>query len=147
MKKNLTTIIFTTSLILLDQISKYFFYNKGFLNNLEIIQSTLNTGISRSLPIPQLITIILTIAIITLLILMYKKNKISKRVIIFLIAGAIGNLIDRIFLGGVKDFIKIFDRFPIFNLADISINIGVILLIIKELFAKGQKSSGKNKYY
>ncbi|HKL44284.1 MAG TPA: signal peptidase II [Candidatus Absconditabacterales bacterium] len=135
MKKHTSTIIFTTILILLDQISKYFFYNQNLLNNLKIIQPAFNTGISRSLPIPQLITILLTIGIIILLIILYSKNKISKRVVIFVLAGAIGNLIDRIFLGGVKDFIKVFDWFPIFNLADIFINIGIILLILKELFS------------
>jgi len=86
MKKHTSTIIFTTILILLDQISKYFFYNQNLLNNLKIIQPAFNTGISRSLPIPQLITILLTIGIIILLIILYSKNKISKRVVIFVLA-------------------------------------------------------------
>ena len=147
MKKKSLTIILTTLLIWLDQISKYFFYDKWFLNNLEIFQSSFNTWISRSLPIPQLITIILTRWVVSFLIRLYSKDKISKRVIIFLVAWALGNLIDRMFLSGVKDFIKLFDRFPIFNLADIFINIWVILLIIKELFNKWQKWSWKNKNY
>ncbi len=147
MKKNTLTITLTTLLILLDQLSKYFFYNKWFLNNLNIIQPAFNTWVSRSLPVPQLITIILTIWIIVFLIRLYSKNKISKRVVIFIIAWAIWNLIDRIFLWWVKDFISIFNRFPIFNFADIFINTWIVLLIIKELFISWQKTAWKTKNY
>ncbi len=145
MKKHIGIIILSTLLIILDQISKYFFYNKWLLNNLEFIQPAFNTGISRSLPIPQLITIILTIWIVFILIRLYSKNNISKWILIFLIAWAIWNLIDRIFLWWVRDFILLFNRFPIFNIADILINIWVILLVVKELFDKWQKSTWKNK--
>jgi signal peptidase II len=51
----------------------------------------------------------------------------------FILAGAVGNLIDRIWLGKVIDFIELYyDRwsFPVFNIADIAINIGAGLLII-----------------
>ena len=51
----------------------------------------------------------------------------------FLLAGTVGNLIDRVRLGYVVDFIK-FDfgsyTFPIFNVADSAIVIGVILMVI-----------------
>ncbi len=56
--------------------------------------------------------------------------------------GALGNLIDRILLGGVTDFINvdfpdfIMQRFPIFNVADSSIFIAVCLLIIDLFFIK-----------
>lgn len=133
-------------LITLDQISKYFFYNHNLLNNLNIIQASFNTGISRSLPVPYLLTIFVTVLIIGYLIALYKNNKISKRVVIFVIAWAIWNLIDRIYLWWVRDFISIFKRFPIFNLADISINIWVIILIFKELF-KTKKSTWKKANY
>jgi signal peptidase II len=45
------------------------------------------------------------------------------------LAGAAGNLIDRIFFGKVTDFVSI-GNFPVFNVADSSITIGVILLLI-----------------
>ena len=50
----------------------------------------------------------------------------------FVIGGAIGNLYDRILYGYVIDFIEIhYDSFywPIFNIADIAISIGIILLL------------------
>ncbi len=45
------------------------------------------------------------------------------------LAGAVGNLIDRIFVGQVTDFISV-GRFAIFNVADLSITIGVIILLV-----------------
>ena len=48
----------------------------------------------------------------------------------FILGGTFGNGIDRIFKGYVIDFINLnFINFPVFNIADISINIGFILVI------------------
>tara|TARA_B100000945_G_scaffold297019_1_gene275763 strand:- start:314 stop:685 length:372 start_codon:yes stop_codon:yes gene_type:complete len=48
----------------------------------------------------------------------------------FILAGTIGNGIDRIFKGFVIDFINLYIiNFPVFNIADVSINIGFLLLI------------------
>tara|TARA_Y100000589_G_scaffold184437_1_gene174750 strand:+ start:66 stop:521 length:456 start_codon:yes stop_codon:yes gene_type:complete len=56
---------------------------------------------------------------------------INKYGLSFILAGSIGNGIDRICYGYVIDFIKIkFIDFPVFNVADIAINIGVLLLIV-----------------
>lgn len=45
------------------------------------------------------------------------------------LGGAVGNLIDRLTVGHVTDFISI-GRFPVFNVADSSITVGVVVLII-----------------
>ncbi|MEA2178502.1 MAG: signal peptidase [Solirubrobacteraceae bacterium] len=46
-----------------------------------------------------------------------------------LLGGALGNVADRIREGGVIDFIKAVDFWPAFNVADISVTLGVILLL------------------
>ncbi len=46
-----------------------------------------------------------------------------------MVGGAIGNLIDRISMGSVIDFIKL-PHWPVFNVADIGITFGVIILVI-----------------
>ena len=59
----------------------------------------------------------------------------------FILSGAIGNGIDRFLFGYVVDFLDFrLINFPIFNLADVFINIGVILLIIASFYPP-QKSS------
>lgn len=51
-----------------------------------------------------------------------------------ILAGALGNGIDRFFFGEVVDFLDFrLIRFPVFNLADVSINIGIICLLIAAL--------------
>ncbi len=146
--KNILKISFLSIiLIAIDQVSKHFFYDKLFLSERSIIQTAFNTGISRSIAIPQIITIIWTILILGILIYLCYKKQISKWATIFLIWWAIGNLIDRIFLWWVRDFILLFNRFPIFNLADVFISIGVILIVFKELLGIWQKSSWKIKNY
>ena len=76
------------------------------------------------------------ISIISTIILSYfifiSENKFINRYgLSFILAGSIGNGIDRILNGYVIDFIKIkFVDFPVFNIADIVINIGVSILII-----------------
>ena len=76
------------------------------------------------------------ISVISTIILSYfifiKENKtINKYGLSLILAGSIGNGIDRILNGYVIDFIKIkFVDFPVFNIADIVINIGVFILII-----------------
>lgn len=134
MKKRLSTAIFIIIFILLDQVSKYFFYDYAFLENLPFFEPSFNTWISRSLPVNIILVIVLTIIISVLILIWYKKNYIWKRATIFLIWWTLGNLIDRIFLWWVRDFILAFNRFPVFNLADTFICTWAALIIIKEFF-------------
>ncbi len=62
------------------------------------------------------------------------------------IGGALGNLVDRIFLGYVVDFLLFYIRtdtffyaYPAFNVADIAVCIGAFLLIIVTIFSKKEK--------
>ena len=52
-----------------------------------------------------------------------------------ILAGAIGNMIDRVFLGYVVDFIEaVFIDFPVFNVADICVTVGAFLMAIYLIF-------------
>ena len=67
------------------------------------------------------------------------KSGIKHKLFIFsaslILGGGIGNMIDRVFLGYVIDFIKVtFIDFPVFNIADSAVVIGAILLAIYFLF-------------
>ena len=75
------------------------------------------------------------LAVIVALVIIYYYPRIPDRewplklAMILQFAGAIGNLLDRIFVGYVVDFISI-GNFAVFNIADSSITIGVVVLII-----------------
>jgi signal peptidase II len=57
------------------------------------------------------------------------------------IGGALGNLIDRVGSGVVTDFID-FGWFPVFNVADSAISVGVVVLVLWLLFAGGLEERG-----
>lgn len=60
------------------------------------------------------------------------------------LGGAIGNVIDRIYLGSVVDFIQVLIMgwpFPSFNVADSAITVGAVLLIIDTLFFSGKEQA------
>ncbi len=64
------------------------------------------------------------------------------------LGGAVGNLVDRVRLGYVTDFIQVWFGswpFPSFNVADSAITIGAVLLIIDSLFISGRESASETK--
>lgn len=74
----------------------------------------------------------------------FRKNKRNNLAFGFIIGGIFGNLIDRIFLGYVRDFLsfRIFGYdYPVFNFADVFIVLGVFLLIFA--IVKGEDQNGK----
>ncbi|MFH2021349.1 MAG: signal peptidase II [archaeon] len=123
-------------LILLDQATKYWVRTHLFpgrsidpLNFLSITYLQ-NTGVSFGMfkGLNLLFTAVLVCAFVYFLILFLKR--INYRVqIIFILAGITGNLIDRLTLGYVVDFIN-FHFWPVFNIADSCVFIGVFWLII-----------------
>jgi len=63
---------------------------------------------------------------------------------LLLIGGGAGNLIDRLFFGGVTDYIRLlFLDFPIFNLADVAITCSVFVLIMLLMTNRLEESAGE----
>tara|TARA_Y100000589_G_C26781630_1_gene478045 strand:+ start:56 stop:505 length:450 start_codon:yes stop_codon:yes gene_type:complete len=133
----LILIIFLT---ILDQVSKIYInfnFHKFFNRDLLIftIEHVRNYGAAFNLFSGSRLFLSL-ISVISAFILSYfifiSENKfINKIGLSFILSGSIGNGIDRILNGYVIDFIRIkFIGFPVFNIADVLINIGVLILII-----------------
>lgn len=133
-------------IILVDQLTKILMINK----NITIIPDFLNftyiknTGAAFGIGTPIIVLLVNIIIVIGIILAIIKyKDKIKNYVpYTVLLAGGIGNLIDRIFRGYVIDFIHIdmFD-FPVFNIADICVVVGVI--IISYEIIRDEKSNGK----
>ena len=133
-------LVFSIFIILIDQFTKYnMLYNyKKVINNdfiLFRLDFVKNYGaafniFSGNRIFLSLISIIFSI-LLTYLIL--RKNTFKYVDIIaysFILGGTIGNGLDRILRGFVIDFINLnFINFPVFNIADISINIGFVFLL------------------
>ena len=144
------TLILIISLFLtfLDQIIKAIVSNKIILTeNIEIIPNFFsithvhNYGAAWSILSNKGFLLIL-VAVIALIVIYFFliKNKTLKKIdivlISMLIAGIIGNMIDRIRFGYVIDYLDFYIfgyDYPVFNLADILIVISIIILMIKTL--------------
>ncbi len=127
-------------IIFLDQLVKYIVSKNMSLNeSIPIIKNILhltyihNTGASFGiLKGQQVFLIIISIIVILLILYYFYKTKDNLKIKIsaaLILAGAIGNLIDRIRLNYVTDFID-FRIWPAFNVADSCITIGAILIIV-----------------
>lgn len=150
----IVSFILAIAVVALDQISKYFcygIYGKSIIGNILWIDSTLNTGVAFSMfsgaqVVFLLISSLASIIMIYLLISKkFLKNKFEKNMVGLILGGTVGNLIDRIVYGGVRDFIYLkFINFAIFNVADMFICVGVFLLLIYILVSmlKKDKSNG-----
>lgn len=125
--------------VLVDQLTKQWLYGQSFslIGDILWIESSFNTGAAFSM-MSGAVWFFIVVAIIASAIMIYLLisnkwglttfNKIS---IALVFGGAIGNLIDRIVLGGVRDFIYFKSiNFAIFNIADAAVTIGGVLLII-----------------
>lgn len=89
--------------------------------------------------------IILAILLIYIIRNSSKLNKIISIALSLVLAGGISNLIDRLFRGYVIDYIDINNlfKFPIFNIADIFVVLGIAIIIIY-ILAKEYKKTGED---
>ena len=141
-----------------DQIIKYFvlLYLKP-VGSVSVINGFLewnyveNTGaafgsFSGNTALLSVITAVIIIAGIAAIILKKINNKFLLVTATVIIAGGLGNLIDRIFRGYVVDFIKVlFIDFPVFNFADILVTCGSFMLIIYLIIDIYKDSRKKSK--
>ncbi len=127
-------------IIIIDQFSKYLmFYNYKTVINKDFLLFKLdfvkNYGaafniFSGNRIFLSCISIIFSILLTYLILRKNTLNSYDLYSYSFILGGTIGNGIDRIFKGFVIDFIYLnFINFPVFNIADISINIGFIFLL------------------
>lgn len=139
MKKKIMLAITSLAIILLDQLSKLLIIDKSInlIPNILSFTYTQNTGVAFGLIDNNLIFVILfNIVILGIIIKFLKENNenidfVVLVSLILILSGGVGNLMDRLLRGYVVDFIKLeFINFPVFNLADISVTVGVLILII-----------------
>ncbi len=98
----------------------------------------------------DIISIATIIAIIAIAYYLYKeRNKLSmieKMGFIYILAGAIGNMIDRAFRGFVVDMVDFRGVWSyVFNLADVWINIGVVFVLLDQLILRKKRETEEDK--
>ena len=153
--KKIRILKFSFYIILLDQISKFLAINiidyqhsTDFIPNLLNFTLVKNKGaafslFSNSTTLLTITSVFASILIITYILRSPPKSLWNSIGLSFLLGGTLGNGIDRLFKGYVVDFLELIPiNFPIFNLADISINIAIICFII-DLIRANNKSNLK----
>ena len=141
-------------IVLIDQISKnYIYQNKVQYDNIvSVIEGILNftyvenTGIAFGIfsdfdglkVVFIVVPILITLYLFSLLNNKEFQDPFSHISLLLIISGAIGNIIDRIFRGHVIDFMQFdIDIFPyIFNIADSSVTIGLLLLLYSSIIVQ-----------
>ena len=161
MKRTLPYFFFILVLLGLDQVTKLFLVKQipygcskniipGFFNLSHVHNRGAIFGFFNQTGTP-LVYLILTLASLTalgLVVYYFVKVPLSERLLkitlSLVLAGALGNLADRLIRGYVIDFIDIYIgkyHWPSFNVADSCISIGAVLLIYIFFFKKGEKCS------
>lgn len=134
-------------LILIDQISKYYTLKVlKPIGTLEIIKGVFsltyveNRGAAFGILQNARWIFIAATAIAIVCLIVYKckykpKGIIINTALLFILSGAVGNMIDRIWRGFVVDMLEVtFITYPVFNFADCLVVIGAILLAIYSIF-------------
>ncbi|WP_440895223.1 signal peptidase II [Amphibacillus sp. Q70] len=147
-------------IILLDQVTKWLVLaNMEIRESIPIIENFLyitshrNSGAAWGILADQMI-LFYVITVIVIVVLVYyikqyaKTNKWLGFGLGLILGGAIGNFIDRLIYQEVVDFIDVYFgsySYPIFNVADSALVMGVIIIgifILKDEFGKGAKGNG-----
>jgi len=141
----LTTISFFVGInsyfsnLIAAKLSTGWVYSSGFINL--ILEK--NTGAAFSL-LQNLTNFLIIISVISVFLMLYFivrniETLLMKEIFCssILLAGILGNLYERIFFGYVRDYFDLaFVNFPVFNVSDVLINVGVFAIIILILLTK-----------
>lgn len=154
----MTYIIGAVIFILIDQITKVLTVSQfNLYDSVTVIDGILdftrhhNTGGPWSFFDGHIVFFIVITFIIFALELFYFKKRpmkspLEKISVMLINAGAVGNLIDRIFRGYVVDMIEVtFIDYPVFNFADCCIVVGCILLCVYVMFFEDYKKKDKSE--
>jgi len=126
--------------LIIDQISKYLVRHSMQLgSSIQLFpffqfHHLYNTGAGFSI-LQGSNFLLIWLGIIVLGIILYFSDTYKKREVLWMgivVGGILGNISDRIIFGGVTDFIAV-SIWPVFNLADSAISIGIIVYIIENL--------------
>lgn len=152
MKRYIVLAIIVALGIAIDMITKQFLMQKSvIIEGVLSFYPTMNTGGGWSIfsDSTLFLTIFSAVAVIGIIVLNFffkPKSWVWIISIGLILAGAIGNLIDRIAFGAVRDFIKFdFINFPIFNVADMCLCFGAILLAVFLIFIHKAEEKPKNE--
>ena len=115
------------------------------IGDLIVISPTRNIGAGFSILSGKtvfliVLTVIFILGLTTFDVLSKKTSKLYIIASGLIMAGAIGNFVDRVLFGYVRDFIYFkFINFPVFNVADISLTFGVVVLLVYIIFFSSKK--------
>jgi signal peptidase II len=112
-----------------------------FLNIVYVVNNGISFGMLSTINNANVILSLLQgfVTFIILVFLLRSRDNYNNYSYSIIIGGALGNVIDRIFRGGVADFIDFHYNnyhWPAFNIADSAIFIGVVMILFKELIMK-----------
>ena len=152
-KKTIIDLIIILFIFFVDRISKIYVINQSkkqlsselFSSDYLNINLMWNEGIAFGLFsfdenfFYNLLTIIICVIIIIIFFMVFKNDGLKKYSLLMIFGGALGNIYDRVFFKAVPDFIDFhvgnFHWF-VFNVADIFISIGVLIMILSEFRGK-----------
>jgi len=153
--RNLVNFSFVVSIFLIDRFSKLVMINSSTtdgssnvsINDFLSFNLVWNDGIAFGLfsfdqkIYYNFLTVIIILITLIILWMILKTKGLEKIAFMMILGGSTGNIFDRLYYSSVPDFIDIhYGNFHwfIFNVADIFISIGVLLLIILEIFIKNK---------
>jgi len=141
--KKMKLIVYSLFIILIDQTSKFLVLSSlGFERSKNIVPNLLNFTLvknkgaafslfSNSTTFLTITSVIASLLLITIILKSPPKSYWNFIGLAYLLGGTAGNGIDRLFKGYVLDFLELVPiNFPIFNLADLSINIAIVCFIV-----------------